>query len=246
MILLTFNILESNYYNKSISREEILKNINLEIQAISIVLKIYNIQTTFFCETKLLGPLKLSLKKLVQEGHEISIFNLNSNLENLKTEKENTENFLEKQIKGIRQTKFQLDIPELKLLEFSYISNLEYSEIYFPFKKLRSESQLIEKFGISIISESVSPYSRIPYNDLLFQISPQKIYQNIIRESLKTEDFVMIYLNIFQFSNKKIFKDLPFLRRINTGKKIEDKLSNFLEWINENDMATARIKDFVF
>lgn len=246
MILLNFNILRSDYFNQIISEEEVLKSIEKDVNAILLLLEIHNIKSTFFCETNLLLKLQDLLKKVTRKGHEVSIFNIDSKLEKLTSEKELLEKFLDKIIKGIRQTNFKIDTEELKLLEFSYISDLEYSEVFLLFKKLFSETEIIEKNGISFIPESISTYSRIPYNDVTFQLMPQTFYQSMVRESLQKNDFVQIYLNTFQFTDKKYFSKLPFFLKINSGRKMEDKLSIFLEWINENEIATSRIKDFVF
>ena len=100
---------------------------------------------------------------------------------------------------------------------------------------------------MSIIPESISPYSQLPYNDFTFQIIPQKFYQNMVVETLKNEEFVVIYLNAWQFTDfSKHHFDIPFYRKINSGKSMEDKLTEFLTWINEEEHATSRMKDYLF
>lgn len=246
MILLTINILRSDYFDKNLSEETIDNVIQSDIKSVLRILEIYNIKCTFFCETQLLQKFQALLKLIVQKGHELSIFNLNTELSDFTQLKKITEDFLEKNIRGVRQQNFKLEENDLKLAEISYISNIEYGNAHLPFKKLTSETTIIEKNGISYIPECVSPYSHFPYNDLLFQLSPQHLYNNMVLESLKKNDFVLIYLNAFQFTDRKYFLKLPFFRKLNTGKKMEDKLSSFLEFVNEKDIATARIKDFVF
>lgn len=246
MILLTINILRSDYFDKNLSEETIDNVIQSDIKSVLRILEIYNIKCTFFCETQLLQKFQTILKVIVQKGHELSIFNLNTGLFEFTQLKKITEDFLEKNIRGVRQQNFRLEENDLKLAEISYISNIEYGNTHLPFKKLTSETTIIEKNGISYIPECVSPYSHFPYNDLLFQLFPQHLYSNMVLESLKKNDFVLIYLNAFQFTDRKYFLKLPFYRKLNTGKKMEDKLSSFLEFVNEKDIATARIKDFVF
>ncbi|MBL7879943.1 MAG: polysaccharide deacetylase, partial [Chryseobacterium gambrini] len=63
----------------------------------------------------------------------------------------------------------------------------------------------------------------------------------------KKDDFVLIYLNSWQFTDFKKYRfDIPFYRKLNSGKKMEDKLDALLSWINEKEMATSRMKDYIF
>lgn len=74
-----------------------------------------------------------------------------------------------------------------------------------------------------------------------------KYYQSMVFETLKKDDFVLIYLNSWQFTNFSRYQfDIPFYRRLNLGKKMEDKLDALLTWINEKEMATSRMKDYIF
>ncbi|MEF9479943.1 hypothetical protein OWR28_21510 [Chryseobacterium sp. 1B4] len=91
----------------------------------------------------------------------------------------------------------------LKLMEFNYVSNIDNANILFPFKRLKRDTEIIEEDGLSIVPESISPYSQLPYNDFVFQILPMKYYQNMVLETLQNEEFVLIYLNTWQFTDFK-------------------------------------------
>ncbi len=91
----------------------------------------------------------------------------------------------------------------LKLLEFNYVSNIDNANILFPFKRLKRNTEITEEDGLSIVPESISPYSQLPYNDFVFQILPMKYYQNMVLETLQNEEFVLIYLNAWQFTDFK-------------------------------------------
>ncbi|MDN5397387.1 MAG: polysaccharide deacetylase, partial [Chryseobacterium sp.] len=74
-----------------------------------------------------------------------------------------------------------------------------------------------------------------------------KYYKNMVFETLKNDDFVLIYINSWQFTDFKKYQfDVPYYRSLFSGKKMEDKLDALLSWINENDMATSRMKDYIF
>jgi hypothetical protein len=250
MILLTFNIvnIEAGCKNGSeVSDSDRLKISEENTRAILRILDIHDIKATFFIEISLVEKLQNLLKAISFQGHEIAFYNQNSETDEIENTKKITQDFLEKQIKGIRQKDNKISSQILKLMEFSYISNIDNANILFPFKRLKRDTEIIEEDGLSIVPESISPYSQLPYNDFVFQILPMKYYQNMVFETLKNDDFVLIYLNSWQFTDfARYHFDVPFYRRLNSGKKMEDKLDALLSWINEKEMATSRMKDYIF
>ena len=249
MILLTFNIINHHRKfrkNQLMSDDEILKITENNASSILRILENHHVLASFFIEISLVEKVKPLIKKIVSKGHEIALYNDNSEISEIETVKRNTEDFIEKIIRGIRQKDVTVSVNELKQMEFSYISNIENANILFPLKRLQRSTEIIEENGVSIIPESISPYSQIPYNDFVFQTVPLKFYQNMVNETLKNEDFILIYLNSWQFTDFKKYQfKIPFYRKYNAGRKIEDKLQNFLHWINSNELACARLKDFV-
>ena len=250
MILLTFNILNIEAEAKSsseISDVERLKIAEDNTKAILRILDIHDIKASFFVEIPIAEKLQNLIKAISSKGHEIAFYNKNSNLQEIENVKKNIQDLLEKQIRGIRQKDFKLPQENLKSLEFNYVSNIDNADILFPFKRLKRDTEIIEEDGLSIVPESISPYSQLPYNDFVFQILPMKYYQNMVFETLKKDDFVLIYLNSWQFTDFKKYRfDIPFYRSLFSGKKMEDKLEALLTWIDENDMATSRMKDYIF
>ena len=250
MILLTFNILNIEAETKNgtiVSNEERLKITESNIKAILRILDIHDIKASFFVEVSIAEKLQNLLKAISAQGHEIAFFNKDFSLEKIEDVKRATQDFLEKQIKGIRQKNLQFSLEELKSIGFNYISNVDNADILFPFKRLKSSSEIVEDNGMSIVPESISPYSQLPYNDFVFQVLPMEYYQNMVFETLKKDDFVLVYLDSWQFTDiqKYQFK-IPFYRKYNLGKKMEDKLEAFLSWINEKELATSRMKDYIF
>ncbi|MGI9652280.1 polysaccharide deacetylase [Chryseobacterium sp. RLHN22] len=250
MILLTFNILNIEAETKNgtiVSNEERLKITESNIKAILRILDIHDIKASFFVEVSIAEKLQNLLKAISAQGHEIAFFNKDFSLANVEDVKRATQDFLEKQIKGIRQKDLQFSLEELKSIGFNYISNVDNADILFPFKRLKRSSEIVEDNGMSIVPESISPYSQLPYNDFVFQVLPMEYYQNMVFETLKKDDFVLVYLDSWQFTDiqKYQFK-IPFYRKYNLGKKMEDKLEAFLSWINEKELATSRMKDYIF
>ncbi|MFP3593817.1 polysaccharide deacetylase family protein [Chryseobacterium sp. SIMBA_038] len=250
MILFTFNIINIEAETKNglqITDEEKLKITEDNTKAILRILDIHDVKASFFVEISIAEKLKNLIKAISSQGHEIAFYNKNSGLQEIENVKKNTQDLLEKQIRGIRQKDFKQPQESLKLLEFNYVSNIDNANILFPFKRLKRNTEITEEDGLSIIPESISPYFQLPYNDFMFQILPMKYYRNMVFETLKNDDFVLIYLNSWQFTDFKKYQfDIPYYRSLFSGRKMEDKLDALLTWINENDMATSRMKDYIF
>jgi hypothetical protein len=250
MVLFTFNIINIEAEAQKgiqISGDERLKVTEDNTKAILRILDIHDVKASFFVEISIAQKLQNLIKAISSKGHEIAFYNKNSTLQEIEETKKFTQEFLEKQIRGIRQKDFKLPQESLKLLEFNYVSNIDNANILFPFKRLKRDTQITEEDGLSIVPESISPYSQLPYNDFVFQILPMRYYQNMVFETLKNDDFVLIYLNSWQFTDFSRYQfDIPFYRRLKSGRKMEDKLDALLTWINEKEMATSRMKDYIF
>lgn len=250
MVLLTFNIITIQAECKNgaeVSDDERLKISVENTKAILRILDIHDTKASFFVEISIAEKLQDLLKAISYKGHEIAFYNQNSDPAEIEVVKKNIQDLLGKQIKGIRQKDVKVTQQSLKLMEFNYVSNIDNADILFPFKRLKRDTEIIEEDGLSIVPESISPYSQLPYNDFVFQILPMKFYQNMVFETLKNDEFVLIYLNSWQFTDfGKYHFDVPMHRRFNSGKKMEDKLDALLTWINEKEMATSRMKDYIF
>ncbi len=96
-----------------------------------------------------------------------------------------------------------------------------------------------------ILHESISRYSQIPYNDFVFQVIPLPYYQNMVLETIRKDEFVLVSLNAWQFTDFKKYQfDLPFYKKYHSRKRMRDKLDQFLSWMNDHQLAFSRIKDF--
>lgn len=250
MVLLTFNItcIEAGVKNGSqISDDERLKITEDNTKAILKILDIHDIKSSFFVEISLTEKLQNLIKAISSKGHEIAFYNKGSNPEEIENAKKNIQDLLEKQIRGIRQKDVKVSQEILKMMEFNYVSNIDNANILFPFKRLKRDTEITEEDGLSIVPESISPYSQLPYNDFVFQILPMKYYQNMVLETLQNEEFVLIYLNTWQFTDFNKYRfDIPFYRSLFSGKKMEDKLDALLTFLNDREMATSRMKDYIF
>lgn len=250
MVLLTFNIIAPEIpvsYQKIVTEEELLKITTDGTHKILEILEKYQVHTTFFVEISLVEKLPELLKSIVKKGHELGLLNKYSYQKEVETAKDFLEELTGKTIRGMRQfPEKRLSSEKLKAMQFIYRSPMDFSNIFF-FKNTLERKIAYEEHEIMVIPESVSPYSRLPYNDFTFQMIPMKFYQNMVTETLQKEEYVMIYLNSWQFVelNDKKF-GLSFYRKYNLGVQMEEKLDRFLKFVEENDLAITRMKDFFF
>ena len=250
MILLTFNISLPEYRildSKNILEIELIKSIEKKAEIILLLLELHEFKATFFIEISIVDRLEKLIKKISFAGHEIALYNINSDFKNIEKTKQNLERFLEKTIRGLRQKHHQISYPEIKNLDFNYVSNIEESKLNFLWRKLTSKTEIHIQDDLTIVPESQSPYSQLPFNDYVFQMTPMKYYENMLLESLKNNEYVMIYVNAWQFfSSTELYFDLPFYKKINIGRKFEDRLEHLFQFVDENEIAVSRMKDYLF
>lgn len=250
MILLTFNIACSDQpflVQKSTTETDWLPALEDKAESIMLLLEMHEYKATFFIEVGIADQLHKLIRNIAFAGHEIALYNVNSTAAAIELTKRNLEQLLEKPIRGIRQKLHRLPYPDIKNLEFSYASNIESSKINFLWRKLTTKTHIYEQNNLTIVPESQSPYSQLPFNDYVLQVTPMKYYENMLLESLKNNEYVMIYANSWQlFGNDETPFDLPFYKKINTGRKFEDRLEQLLQFIDKNELAVSRMKDYLF
>ncbi len=250
MVLLTFNV---NIYengvvlNQKHNQDSLIKAIEEKTEVLLLLLELHEFQATFFIEISIAERLEKLLKKISFNGHEIALYNINSTVDFTEITKQNIEDILDKPIRGLRQKQHQFSYQEIQKMEFKYVSEIDESSINFLWRKLTSRTYLHIENDVNVIPESQSPYSQLPFNDYVLQVTPMKYYENMLLESLKNNDYVMIYANAWQlFSSSESPFRLPFYKKINNGRKFEDRLEQLFQFIDENEIAVARMKDYLF
>lgn len=250
MILLSFNIAFPNYQisnKRDILKMELIKSIEKKAEIILLLLEHHEYKATFFVEISIGEELQNLIKKIIFQGHEIALYNVLSTPGEIEKTKLNLEEFLEKPIRGMRQKYHQISYQKIKEMDFTYLSNIEESKLNFLWRKLTSKTEIFVENDLTIVPESQSPYSQLPFNDYVFQVTPMKFYESMLLESLSRNEYVMIYVNVWQLyeANNSPF-DLPFYKKINTGRKFEDRLERLFQFIDENEIAVSRMKDYLF
>jgi len=225
----------------------LILSIEKNIKIILLLLELHGFLATFFVEVSIANRVQKLLKTISLSGHEIALYNVNSDVETIAKTKQNLEEILEKPIRGMRQKSHRLPYSDIKKMEFIYVSNIEESTINFLWRKLTEKTEIYTENELTIVPESQSPYSQLPFNDYVLQMTPMKYYENMLLESLKREEYVMIYANAWQIYEKENLPfDLPFYKKMNLGRRFEDRLEDLFQFIDEQEIAVSRVKDYLF
>ncbi len=247
MILLSFNITDSDLFldNKlKIGPEKLLEVIKKNTERLLRVLEHHDVPATFFIASHLVPELEILTKEVYSKGHEIALYH-NGNWGDTERAQQLVLKFIGKSAKGIRVFDHFL-AKEISAHHFYYISPVEKMKLTYLFKRLSRNTAIYTDSEVEVIPESIAPVTQFPYNETIFQYLPMKYYENMVFETLKSSKYVLVYLNMLQFTDFSYHKiHIPFFRRYNTGLKMEEKLDGLLTWINDNDFATSTMKDFV-
>ncbi len=250
MILLSFNVLANTPEvngGSALPDSQLLNITANNTHRILNILKRNEVSATFFMHYSSVEGLRETIMEIFDGGSEVALYNDSKKIFDLKKAKILVEGYINKSIKGIRQQEGLLPIAALRELGFVYLSETEEDFSVFSFKKKILPQGSREEQGMTILPESLSPYSRLTYNGTVFQMVPLPLFKNMMRESLNNNEYVMMSLDTRQFTdfNKKNLK-IPFYRKYNTGIKLEDKLEHFLHWVNQMEIATSPVKDYLF
>lgn len=250
MVLLTFNISIPKINaadQQNLADDQLIASMEKNVKAILLLLEIHGYKATFFVEISIAEKLQKALKNIAFSSHEIAFYNVDSDAETVIKTKLKMEEILQKPIRGIRQKSHRLPYTEIKQGDFTYVSNIEDSTISFLWRKLTGNSEIHIEEELTIVPESQSPYSQLPFNDYVFQVTPMKYYENMLLESLQRKEYVMLYFNAWQFYSKdELPFELPFYKKINLGRSFEDRLEALFQFIDDHEIAVSRMKDYLF
>lgn len=247
MILLSFNITDSKYFlnNKlRISDEKLLEVLKKNTESILRTLELHELYATFFVQSELVQGFENLLQNIVKNGHEVALFH-SGNISETTKAKQFIKDKFGKNVRGIR-INGSFSSAEFQDLGISYLSPIEKMKITYLFRRFDQKTEIYTDDELVVIPETIAPYTQIPYNETVFQYVPMKYYENMVFETLKSSEYVLFYTNVLQFTDFEFHEiQIPFYKKYSTGKKMEDKLNRFLVWINDYDMATSTIKDYV-
>jgi len=250
-ILLSFDVEEFNLpleHKINIDEEE---QSEFTLTGLKKVLKILNkqkIRATFFV-TGNFAKTYPSVIKEISGSHEIASHGLSHNLEDYSEENaEKSKKILEKitgkQVNGFRMPRLKnVDKVSLANLGFKYDSSVSPSYIpgrynnYFKTRKISVN-------GIYEVPISVLPVIRAP-SWILFRILGLTYLKLLTKTSLKNPGFINVYIHPWEFNSLGGFS-LPFyIRKINSGLKIQKALEAYIVWCKKNGFHFLTFSEFL-
>lgn len=247
MVLLSFNLTSSADYlqNKlKISDDHLIEILSDNTESILRTLEQHEVDATFFIAGELLRPLSSLVQQMYKHRHEVAVFQRDASHDPGFFDQ--LTQIIGKSPKGLRIKKGSIDSAKIRSQGYFYVSQLQDTGLLDLLNVKDFVKSIYTENDLEIIPESRSPYTRLPYNETVFQYIPMKYYQNMVLETLKNSEYVSVYLNMLQFTDfDAAGLRVPFYRKYNTGKKLDDKLNEFLSFVNDNDFATSIMKDYL-
>ncbi len=240
---------------KNFSKE---KSFNISYKGLHNILNILkrhkNLKVTFFVTKEFCRRYPDLIKKLSND-HEIGCHgehnkdykNLSNKeaFESLKVCKRLLEKTIKKEVLGFRAPRMSTANPAvLKKLGFKYDASLHPTYVPGRYNNFFKPKKIFKKNGLIIIPTSVSPIFRIPLTWLWFRnfsLAYSKI--NTVLYFLK-DSYMNIYFHPWEFIDLTK-EEIPLLFKRNTGKKLCEKLSQYISWLYSKKIKFIPLKELL-
>ncbi|MCT4084121.1 polysaccharide deacetylase [Elizabethkingia anophelis] len=251
MILLTFNLrsFQVPTEKQGLFTMKELDEVSVKgVQGLLRILENAEIQATFFIESHFAERNPELIKSIAAKNFGIAHWYTEENTDQLAESKKILQEISGKKIFGIRYAPHcDVSADDLKKLDYVYDASFEPRDISQYLKKITRKTTHYVKDDIMYLPVSQSPMTRLPFSDFSFQFLPLRYYEGMVLETVNQDEYTLLYYYPWQFMNvKSPDYGLPFYRKYNLGDKMYHKFSEFLKWINENDFATATLKEYFF
>lgn len=251
-VLLSFDLEEFDMpleYKGKIDLETQLSISRQGLQKILRILREHHAKATFFSTVIFAQSNYDLIAKLIKEGHELGShtwFHSQFSIEDLKSSRQELSRLFNTEITGLRMPRL-MDVPNREVLQAGYTYNSSLNPTFLPgrYNKLSVSRTIFEEEGLILVPASVSPY-RIPLFWLSFHNFPQTIYRHLATRALKSDGYLLLYFHPWEFMNirQEEFK-LPTFATKNTGKIMEKRFTEFLNWLQSKNVAFETIHDFL-
>ena len=238
MILLSFDIEEFDLPRESgvqITLEEAMPVSDKGTNIILDVLKEEHVKATFFCTTTFAKHAPLTVKRIIDEGHELA----SHGCDHWKPKAEDvihSKRILEEQtgltIKGYRQPRmFPVSDEEIERQGYLYNSSLHPAFIPGRYMHLNEPRTPFMKGHILEIPMSVSPYVRIPLFWLACHNYPFFLYKSLCRWTHNHDGQFVIYFHPWEFYELSEHPEwkIPYIIRHNSGENMRKRLLHLIQ-----------------
>lgn len=233
---LTFDIEEFDLLYRYTKKRDIFEISKIGTINILNILKETNTQATFFITLSFAKKYPELIQEIKEAGHEIASHGYKhshnySKIKNptkyLKAAREELEKITKTRIIGFRAP--ELKAPKYGIMKkagFEYSSNLHPTFIPFYYNNLSKPTKPFIKNKIKEYPISVFPYLKLPLFWVAFRLLPLTYFN--LAYKLNKNKYFMLYFHPWEFTNLNKIKELPFIIKHNTGKKLTKKLKKFI------------------
>jgi peptidoglycan/xylan/chitin deacetylase (PgdA/CDA1 family) len=254
MILLSFDIEEFDMpieYGKKISFEE---QIAISIEGTTAILDLlqkHNVKATFFSTVTFAINASDVIKRIIAEGHEMashSYYHSDFKVEHLLESRLKLEEITSTKVIGYRMPRMY-PVDEKEIFKAGYLYNSSINPTYLPgrYNHLDKPRTYFKQEGVWQIPASVSPIIRFPLFWLSFHNLPLRLYQFLVKWTIKKDNYLNIYFHPWEFTNLKQPEKFGFPSYVskNSGMQMIARFDKMLFWMNEKNYKFGTFKDFL-
>lgn len=243
MILLSFDIEEFDVpreHGVEYSLEEGMKVSTESTNRILDILKANDVRATFFCTSNFAENAPETMRRILEEGHEIAchgVDHFEPKESDFKISKEIVERITQTEVTGYRQPRmFPVVESEIKKAGYRYNSSLNPAFIPGRYMNLKTPRTYFEKDGVMQIPASVTPIIRFPLFWLSLHHLPESLYHRLAKRVLKKDGYFVTYFHPWEFYelNEHPEFNIPFIIRKNSGKNMVRRLDRLIKTLKKD------------
>lgn len=248
MILLSFDTEEFDVpreHGVDFTLEEGMKVSVYGTERILDILKDNQVRATFFCTSNFAVNAPETMKRILDEGHEIACHGCD-HWQPKESDVRESKQIIEHQMGitcyGYRQPRmFPVSDEEISRCGYRYNSSLNPAFIPGRYMHLTTPRRWFMKDGVMQIPASVTPLLRIPLFWLALHNFPEWLYHMLVKRVIRCDGYFNTYFHPWEFYELKEHPEfkMPFIIRNHSGKQMEQRLDRLIK------MLKARGEEFV-
>lgn len=254
MVLLSFDLEEFDMpfeYGRNISFED---QINLSVTGCRYILDLlekHQLKATFFSTAIFAIHAPEIIARIKHDRHELAshaYFHSKFEEGDLLASRKKLEEISGMRINGFRMPRMKF-VSEQAIERAGYSYNSSLNPTYLPgrYNHLKKPRTYYKKFNVWQLPTSVTPLFRIPLFWLSFHNFPLWYYKRLFQRTYQKDGYANIYFHPWEFTDltdKERFNFPNYVSK-NSGLLMINRMDELMSWINQKELPTARINDFV-
>lgn len=257
-LLLTFDLEEFDLLLEytDINKKKIFSTSSKGCKKILRTLDTYEIRCTFFTTTRFAEECSELVKKIVKEGHEVSLhgykhsddfseMNKRDTSRYLRRAKQELEKITKRKIIGFRHPGLKKPpFNALRHIGIQYDSSIHPTYIPGRYNNFFHNRKCHKIKGVIEVPISVTPVLRAPFSWIWFRNFGLNYVKACTSLASLNSSFINLYLHPWEFVNLQEY-DIPLIIKRSTGRNMEKMLEDYIEWCTKNGFKFSTIGDFL-